>query len=96
MNSQLYLPLPPYYRRCVVGGRLAAADPSLHHLQKVNGVWCVRVSLDRGPKLVAERVKKSLGTGDVSEAKIRRDIFIAGLIAAGRKLARTSGRADLW
>ncbi|MFD0894207.1 hypothetical protein KBB96_09355 [Luteolibacter ambystomatis] len=61
MKSQLYLPLHPLYLRIRVAGRIIAPDPDLHHLQEVNGVWCVRASIDRGPKLVAERVKESLG-----------------------------------
>jgi len=60
-EEQLFLPLPGVYLRVIVGGRPYAPDPTLHHLQEVNGVWCVRASVDRGPKLVAERVKVSLG-----------------------------------
>ncbi|MGC4017510.1 MAG: hypothetical protein QM755_23795 [Luteolibacter sp.] len=60
-HRQLFLPLSGVFIRIRVDDRIVTPDPEMHHLQEVNGVWCIRASVDRGPKLVAERVKVSLG-----------------------------------
>lgn len=87
--AQLYLPFAPFFRRFVVQGRRVAVDPALHHLAKVNGVWCVRLTIDRGSKLVGQRIKVSLGTGDVGIAMGKRDAILRAYREAGVKVLTT-------
>lgn len=93
-EEQTHFPLPGLIQRVIIGDRILGRDPSKHHMQKVNGVWCVRVTIDKGPKFCGERVKKSLGTGDLTVAKFNRDLFIAGIKAAGARIVKSNGVMD--
>ncbi len=46
-----------------------------HHLYSNNGTWWLQVTVHRGP--IAERVRRSLQTGDVDLARQRRDRVLA-------------------
>ena len=51
-----------------------------HHLWNNHGTWWVHATvLHRG--LVQERIRRSLGTSDLAEARCRRDLFLESLAA---------------
>ncbi|MGC4013404.1 MAG: hypothetical protein QM755_02640 [Luteolibacter sp.] len=76
IQQQQYLPLRPLLRRVMIGHVAVGVDPTLHHLAKVNGVWCVRLTIDLGRLKVGRRIKVSLTTGDAEIAKQKRDLII--------------------
>lgn len=58
---------------------MSATNPD-HHLWNNNGTWWVHATvIHRG--LVQERVRRSLKTTDVVEARRRRDLFLLDLTA---------------
>jgi hypothetical protein len=77
-TEQLHLPLG--LRRLVECG----AGLNHHLRQKPSGLWQVRITVDRGPKYVGRRVVIGLGTRDVREARVRRDLILKSLRVAER------------
>lgn len=53
-----------------------------HHLWNNNGTWFIHYVVHPTP-LTKERVRKSLGTKDVTEARERRDAILAGRVREG-------------
>lgn len=54
-----------------------------HHLRrKPSGYWQLRITVDRGPKYVGQRVVIGLATRDAREARARRDIVLEALRVA--------------
>lgn len=87
---QLFLPLERICRRVVLNGRHVGLDPSMHHLACVNGVWALRVTLEGTRQLVGQRIKISLGTGDIVQAKRTRDKILQAFQSAGVKIAKNN------
>ncbi len=56
--------------------RIADANPD-HHLWNNNGTWFVHYVVHPTP-ITKERVRRSLGTKCLSEARARRDALLAG------------------
>ncbi|MBB5351369.1 hypothetical protein HNR46_001605 [Haloferula luteola] len=57
----------------------------VHHIKrKPSGLYQMRATIDRGPKLVGVRITQGLGTRDLREALERRDLIIAALEKAER------------
>lgn len=55
-----------------------------HHLRRWrNRPYEIRVTIFTNPKFVGQRVCKSLGTKDVREARLRRDVLLSILKEAG-------------
>lgn len=52
--------------------RLTGSNPD-HHLWNNNGMWWIDYTILRDPNLTGIRVRKSLGTKSVVEARVRRD-----------------------
>ena len=57
-----------------------SADNSNHHLWNNHGTWFVHYTIHPTP-LTKERIRRSLGTKDLSTARRRRDRCFAGLYA---------------
>lgn len=80
---------------------LAAEDPN-HHLWRNGRLWWVAFTIHRGH--LQERVRRSLGTADLVEARRRRDEVLSAAAAlpdcslslrlapVGRRLAERSGQ----
>lgn len=62
---------PDYPRLCI------RVDPRNrnHHLWNNNGTWYLHYTVLTTP-VTAERVRRSLGTGDVDIARRKRDLFL--------------------
>lgn len=65
--------------RPVLAIRDCSENPN-HHIWDNNGIWFVHYTLHPTP-LTAERVRRSLRTRDVREARRRRDALFAKLAA---------------
>jgi hypothetical protein len=70
----------------------SASDPSDpdHHLRmRPSGYWQLRLTVDRGPKYIGQRVVIGLRTRDPQEARARRDLILdamkQALLTAGPK-----------
>lgn len=71
----------------------AAAQPTVshrnrhggenHHIWNNNGTWWVHFTLHL-PDYTAQRIRKSLRTRDVTEARLRRDSLLAGFTPTPR------------
>ncbi|QJE95979.1 hypothetical protein [Luteolibacter luteus] len=81
---QLELPLRFYRRIQCAAAQLS--DPDHHLRRKKNGYYQLRVTIDRGPKLVGERVVFGLDTKVPEEARSRRDFALKVLRKAGKVL----------
>jgi hypothetical protein len=57
--------------------RTAANNPN-HHLWCNNGTWWAHFTVHR-PDYTKERIRVSLGTKDVEQARTLRDLFLAGV-----------------
>ena len=55
-------------------------DNSDHHLYRNNGTWWIHYTRHL-PDYTVQRVRRSLRTRDRSEARMRRDQLLAGLLA---------------
>ncbi len=62
----------------------------MHHLAKVNGVWCARWTVQHDGKLMGDRVKVSLGTGDAELARKHRNLIFRALKESGVEIATPS------
>lgn len=60
--------------------RLDPQNPD-HHLYNNNGTWFIHYTVYPTP-LTKERVRKSLGTKELSEARARRDAILAPVLQA--------------
>lgn len=78
-------PIPPSARKPTT-----AAARDMHHLLQVNGVWCLRLTIDQGPKYKGKRIKISLGTSDPKEARRQRKRMFKLLREGGVKIARNN------
>lgn len=78
---QLELPLRFYRRIQCSAAKLS--DPDHHLRRKENGYYQLRVTIDRGPKLVGERCTFGLRTKNATAARIRRDLILEILAKAG-------------
>jgi hypothetical protein len=81
---QLLLPLR-FYRR-IQCSAAQLTDPDHHLRRKENGYFQLRVTIDRGPKLVGQRVTFGLGTNNPDLARDRRDFALRVLKQAGNVL----------
>ena len=54
-------------------------DNPNHHLFNNNGTWWIQVTVHCGP--LSERIRKSLKTNDLAEARRKRDTLFARLSA---------------
>lgn len=77
-------------RRVIVPRWKKVRDRDMHHLHRVNGVWCFRFSIDQGPKFKGKRIKVSLGTGSAKAARAERDRITKTLKACGVKLVKNN------
>lgn len=83
---QLELPLRFYTRIQCSAAKLSNPD---HHLRrKENGYYQMRIYIDRGPKVVGERMVFGLGTRIGEEARIRRDLLLGAMKKAGLVVKR--------
>ena len=62
--------------------RIDSSNPD-HHLWNNNGTWWIHYTLHM-PDYTARRVRESLGTRDVVEARLRRDLRLRALCQEGR------------
>jgi len=83
---QLLLPLR-FYRR-IQCAAASVSDPDHHLRRKTNGYYQLRVTIDRGPKVVGERMNFGLGTRTAEEARYRRDMILNVLKKAGLVVKR--------
>lgn len=73
---QLFFPL--------LGLEVQQTPPDDHHLRrKPSGYFQMRVTIDRGPKYVGDRVILGLKTRSTEEARERRDLILEAYKAAG-------------
>jgi len=75
--DQLLLPLP--YRMTVECSAARPDDPGHHLRRKPSGLYQLRLTIDRGPKFVGQRIVVSLRTRDQEEAAKRRDLVMEAL-----------------
>lgn len=83
---QLELPLRFYRRIQCSAAKLS--DPDHHLRRKPNGYYQLRVTIDRGPKLVGKRETFGLGTRNVRTARQRRDFALSLLKKAGHVITK--------
>jgi hypothetical protein len=83
---QLLLPLR-FYRR-IQCSAAQLTDPDHHLRRKENGYVQLRVTIDRGPRLVGKRVTFGLGTKNVRIARQRRDFALSLLKKAGHVITK--------
>ena len=65
---------PPFPVR--LAAKIRESNPN-HHLFNNNGTWWVQITVHCGP--VSERIRRSLKTRDLSEARRKRDTLIQRL-----------------
>jgi len=70
--------------------RIRPENPN-HHLWNNHGTWFLHYTVHPTP-LTKERIRRSLGTKDLSAARRRRDTFFAGLAAQMGKFEASAGK----
>ena len=89
MHPTLHQPeLPLRFLTTLECAAARLGDPDHHLRKKPSGYWQLRVTIDRGPKLVGQRVILGLGTHDAEEARKRRDVVLAGFKKAGHVISK--------
>ena len=66
----------------VLAIRIDPANPD-HHLYCNNGTWWIHYTVHL-PDFTARRVRRSLGTSDLAEARLRRDLQLEAVLDDGR------------
>ena len=67
------------------------AENANHHLWNNHGTWFLHYTIHPTP-FTKERIRRSLGTKDLTIARERRDSFFAQLTAEAEKTATLPGR----
>jgi hypothetical protein len=62
--------------------RIDSSNPN-HHLYLNNGTWWIHYTVHLAD-YTAKRIRESLGTRDLLEARLRRDLLLEGLMRKGR------------
>ena len=75
--QQLFLPLG--FRMTLECSASNPHDQNHHLRRKPSGLFQLRLTVDRGPKFVGERLTIGLGTRDYAEAIQRRDVVLEAL-----------------
>jgi hypothetical protein len=74
------------------GIRVRAENPN-HHLWNNHGTWFLHYTIHPTP-FTKERIRRSLGTKDISVARERRDSFLAHLATeASKPVVTVTGKA---
>lgn len=74
----------------LLGIRVRAENPN-HHLWNNHGTWFLHYTVHPTP-YTKERVRRSLGTKDVTVARARRDSFFDQFDRAATKLVGSAGK----
>jgi hypothetical protein len=74
------------------GIRIRAENPN-HHLWNNHGTWFLHYTVHPTP-FTKERIRRSLGTKDIQQARERRDSFFASLVAEAAKAPTTAAAAS--
>lgn len=83
----------PWLKERTATGNVKCGEGDMHNLyQRSDGTFVIRLSIDRGPKLVAKRKKVMTNTKDPEEAKRLRDHTIKAYKVLGLKIRGHNGR----
>ena len=83
MIPTVQLELPLRFFRRIQCSAAQVDDPDHHLRRKPSGLYQLRITIGRGPKLVGQRKVFGLDTRDTEEARKRRDVILKVLKEAG-------------